>query len=401
MRILHAASSYPLNSEDGTAPFMEEMLGALANRNHQVDVIVPQIRGLQTGPRHGVSVSGFRYAPSPLQVWGYGRSFTSRGRIRPLAIAISPIALTAMYQTLRRKVREEKPDVVHLHWIAPQGLLGLGLPRSQALVLSLHGADARFFSGPLRPVLAKTLQRTDAVVAASSRILDRAIDLVPEVSGRSFVIPHGSNDSLFGGPSKDESRSRLGLDKHRQVVLGVGRLVPKKGFGQLIRALDLIGSDTADLYIVGSGPEEATLRGSISRVKQERIQLVGAKGRSEMAEWLSACDVVVIPSAPHRGEVDSGPVVLMEAMASGKPVVSTTVGMADDVIEPGINGYLVDSNEPERLAVAIVDALEHADQLGRGARETFDRIGNWDRVAAQLEDVYEEALRRRMHLAPK
>lgn len=401
LKLLHVTSSYPLDSGDSTAPFMEEMLGALAYKGHEVDVIVPQVDGLNTGARHGILVSGVRYAPGPLQVWGHGKSFTNKGRIRLSAIAISPIALTAMSRSLRRRVREKSPDVVHLHWVVPQGLLGLVLPRSQVVVLSLHGADARFFSGPVRPLLARALKRTDALVAASSRILDMATNILPEIKQRSFVIPHGGNDSLFGKQSKLEARTRLGIDESARIVLAVGRLVPKKGFSQLIRTLDLIDLDGVHLYIIGAGPEEAALRRSITAASEHQIHFIGPQRRPELAEWMSASDVLAIPSVAHRGEVDSGPVVLMEAMASGRPVVSTSVGMAEDVIEPGINGFLVDSNEPSRMAKEITRALGEADRLGRGARETFVRIGNWDRVAEQLEHVYQFASQHRESVLSK
>ena len=94
-------------------------------------------------------------------------------------------------------------------------------------------------------------------------------------------------------------------------------------------------------------------------------------------------------------DVDSGPVVLMEALASGRPVVSTPIGMAPDVIVDGVNGYLVPEADPAALAHAIDRALERSKELGRAAAESFARIGDWDRAGADLEDAYSAAIEHR------
>ena len=79
MRILHVASSYPLDEGDATAPFMEEIASAQVRRGHDVAVLVPAVPGLVTGRRLGVDVSAARYAPRPLQVFGFGRSLDGSG----------------------------------------------------------------------------------------------------------------------------------------------------------------------------------------------------------------------------------------------------------------------------------------------------------------------------------
>ncbi|MEX0864430.1 MAG: glycosyltransferase family 4 protein [Acidimicrobiia bacterium] len=392
MRVLHAASSYPLGPGDTTAPFMEEMLGALANRGHRVSVVVPRVKGLLEGARNGVEVQGAGYAPQRFQQWGYGRSLTSDGSLRAVAALVTPFALTSMGRVLRSNIKTEKPDVVHLHWVLPQGLLAVVVPRSLPLVVSIHGADVAFSRGLLRNIARGVLARADAVVAASTGVLSAVADIHPGIESKSHVIPHGANDLLLRGRSSSQARRRLGLVPEEAIILAVGRLVPKKGFETLIRSMVHLGPAGPRLFIIGEGLDRARLEAAIPTEMTDRIHLIGSRSRGDLADWYAASDVVVVPSVPTGGDVDSGPVVLMEAMAAGRAVVATRIGMAPDLIETGVNGVLLDSIGEDEVAKAIDVALRSAEPFGRAARETFERVGGWTRVAEDLETVYRKVM---------
>jgi glycosyltransferase involved in cell wall biosynthesis len=109
--------------------------------------------------------------------------------------------------------------------------------------------------------------------------------------------------------------------------------------------------------------------------------------------WLAASDVVVVPGVAQGDDVDTGPVVLMEALAAGRPVVATRMGMAPDVVKNGVNGFLIHSADPNLIVGALRAALADAERLGRGARRTFEDVGGWSRVALDLEKTYQEVLR--------
>lgn len=393
MRLLHVASSYPLYPGDGTAPFMEEMVGALAGNGHEVTIIVPRVQGLEEGPRSGVRVTGAPYAPRRLQVWGHGRSLDARNRLRFSAAALTPLALGSMALALRSEIRRQTPDVVHLHWVLPQGVIALALPGHIPIVISAHGADARFARGRLAPVTRRILERADALVAASSGILDFLAAIHPEARIKSRVIPHGANDELIAGRLKTQARQQLGIDPSTRVLLGIGRLVPEKGFHHLIRSLEHVAQPNVHLFIVGDGPLRRHLEEEISSIGNSRVHLVGRKGREDVASWLAAADVVAVPSVNEGGGLDTGPLVLMEALAAGRPIVATPIGMAPEVLNDGVNGYLVESTQPASLGSALSRALQECERLGEGARRTFEQIGGWSRVAADLEDVYTSVMR--------
>jgi glycosyltransferase involved in cell wall biosynthesis len=395
MRALHVASSYPMHPGHHTpAPFMEEMLGALAESGHEVTAVVPRVDGLVEGLRSGVQVVGAPYAPRKLQVFGYGRSLGPGNRLGLAAAAVAPLAVASMAVTMRRHIRRLQPDIVHLHWVVPQGLLVGAIPARIPIVISAHGAEARFVSGTLKPVVRRALERADAVVAASSQILDTVAEVYPPTRGKSHVILHGANADIFTPLDKSAARTELGIAPEGSVVVAIGRLVAKKGFQQLIESLSYL-THGARLYIVGEGPERAMLDHVIARSTVGRTQLVGVQSRELVARWLTAADVVAIPSVEVSGDVDSGPVVLMEAMAAGRPVVASRIGMAPDVVNPGVNGYLLDSLNPSEIGAKLTRAINDRDRLGRGAERTFHEVGDWSRVAQALDDVYSTVMEAR------
>ena len=388
--MLHAASSFPLFTDDPSAPFMEEMLSALGTRGHDVTVIVPRVDRLVEGFRTGVEVIGAPYAPRPFQVWGYGRSLNSDNRLRFASAAVTPLAMASMVKSLRSQIRSNRPDVVHLHWVLPQGMLAAAVPADIPVVISVHGADVPFVRGRMKPVARSILKRADALIAASSEVLDAVSEAYPPIRDKSRVIPHGANTDLFNNEERRQSRVELGIDPALPVVLAIGRLVSKKGFDQLIRSMSEIRDIEAHLYIIGDGPNRAKLEANIPDADRRRVHLLGAQPRGAVAKWMAASDVVVIPGVADGMDIDSGPVVLMEALAAGRPVVSTKVGMAPDVVVDNVNGYLIDSSEPQLIASALTRAIASSDRLGQGARRSFENLGGWDRVARDLELLYQE-----------
>ncbi|MFQ5555411.1 MAG: glycosyltransferase [Acidimicrobiia bacterium] len=375
---------------------MEEMLSALALRGHDVKVVVPAVPGLVTGARLGVDVAAAPYAPRRLQVFGYGRSLGHGGAPTASARIVAPAALASLAARTRSTVRRWRPDAVHLHWVVPQGAIASILPRTLPVVISVHGADVRlaFESGVARRLARLALRRADAVVAASPEMLERVAEIDADAGLRSTVVLHGANSALFDVTDRSKARSRLGLGP-APLVLGVGRFVAKKGFLDLVAALGLVESRDARLALVGDGPLRGDIVSAVERHAPGRVTLPGFVDRTALADWYAAADVVAIPSRHDGNDVDSGPVVLVEALASGRAVVTTPVGMAPAVIVEGENGLLVPEGAAAALARALDAALGDADRLGRGAVRSFSDLGDWDRAAVDLESVYAAATQRR------
>ena len=142
------------------------------------------------------------------------------------------------------------------------------------------------------------------------------------------------------------------------LIIAVGRLIPKKGFGDLIRACALLleRGKSFRCEIIGEGPLENQLRGQIDELRlQNNVELPGAKPQTQLRRRLAAANVFVLPSViDPDGGMDNLPTVIMEAMATGLPVVSTNIGGIPEMVIENETGFLVQPGD----AAAMADAIE-------------------------------------------
>ena len=366
------ASSYPRFPGDSSGTFVSSLARAVAGLGHTVSVVAPWDPLAGEGPDGPVSVTRFRYSPfDRIQPMGYGKALEDDQRLRMAAWACAlPYFISAAVS-----IRRQEWDVLHVHWMLPNGPIGTlaGIP----MVLTLHGSDVFLARGSrlLRPLAQWTLRRASAVVGCS-----------PEMPCTQ-VIPWGGDPDRFGRGNPCVWRERLGIRPGRQVVLGLGRLVEKKGFTHLVEAFASVRN--AVLVIGGEGPQTAALT-------KPWVRFAGPVLWREVPDLMAMADVVVVPSVRDRsGNQDGLPAVALEAMAAGKPVVASRLGGLPLVVEDGKTGLLVAPGDVPALAEAIqrlLDAPEVADAMGRAGRERVERELNWDIVARRYVEVYEAAL---------
>lgn len=176
-------------------------------------------------------------------------------------------------------------------------------------------------------------------------------------------------------------------------VCAVGRLVPKKGFADLVEAVQILVSSGVDIEVelAGDGDERERLTAQIDRLGlRGRIRLLGPLTQTEVRDLLTRSDVFVAPCIEAAdGNIDGLPTVVLEAMACGTPVAATAVSGLPEVVHDGITGLLLPPGEPARLAVALRGiALGEVDtvSLSRGARrlieEHFDSRAQAEVLAA-------------------
>ena len=194
----------------------------------------------------------------------------------------------------------------------------------------------------------------------------------PERADRVHRIYNGLNLAEFG---------RTDFSSTPPLIVSVGRLIAKKGLTNLIRACRLLADNGKPFRceIIGDGPLEKELVGQIEDLGlQERVHLPGPKPQHEIRERLAAASVFVLPSvADPDGGMDNLPTVIMEAMASGLPVVSTTIdGIPAMVIEKE-TGFLVQPGDAVALAGAIENVINDrslAQKLGQTGYERAQRL---------------------------
>lgn len=401
MRILMLASSFPKWPGEATAPFIEEIAAGVAARGHHVTLLLPFHPELRRAPiERGVQVRAFRYAPHPrLNVWGYAQALLSDTQLKRRALAAAPFALSASFAAVARELSAAKAQgqpytVVQAHWALPNGPPA-ALPAALAgcpLVVSLHGSDIYLAERHWSLALAAAgAFRSAAVVTACSNDLRlRALALGAPVA-TSRVIPYGVNLAQFRpDPSARSSvRQRLGLAPDTPIVLGLGRLVAKKGFGVLLDAWPRVRAahPTAVLVIGGYGD----LRASLERQAADlglgaSVHFTGQLSHNEAAQCMAAADVFALPIV--RDGVDGLPNALLEAMGAGRAIVASRVAGVPDVLDDGVHGLIVPEREPTPLAAALIRLLDDpalARRLGAAARSRVERELTWAHTAARYE----------------
>ena len=185
---------------------------------------------------------------------------------------------------------------------------------------------------------------------------------------------------IYNGLDLAEFR-RATFSSDPPLIIAIGRLIAKKGFADLIRACALLVERGRSFRceIFGEGPLENQLRAQIEELGlQERIQLPGAKPQHELRARLGAASVFVLPSAPEiDGGMDNLPTVIMEAMATGLPVVSTTIGGIPEMVVENETGFLVQPDDGVALAGAIEKVTNDrllAQRLGQAGYERAQNL---------------------------
>jgi glycosyltransferase involved in cell wall biosynthesis len=416
--LLFLTQTYPRFAGDIAGPFIEELARALVRLGDRVTVLAPHAPGLpERREEGGVEIRTFRYAPAAAEVLGYGRSLESDLRVRGGAAAVTPLYALAARRAVARLVRRQRFDLVHAHWIVPNGLVAAAaLPgplsqrplsqrqrqlsqRQMALAIGLHGSDVFLAERRGARALARwALGRTHLVTGCSPELVERVCALgFP--AARARVIPYGVDTAAFSpDPERRRQwRQRLGIPDDAPVLLSVGRMAAKKGFGVLAAALPELLGGQPDLHVVlaGGGDLLPALAAATAAWRQ-RVHLPGPVMHDALPDLYRAADLFVLPAVHDaRGNVDGLPNVILEAMASGLPVVASGISGIPLAVEHATSGLLVPEQEPAALAAALRQLLGDpaaARRMGEAGRRRTVAGLTWDAVAARHREAYRLAL---------
>ena len=401
--VVMVTTSYPRFPGDAIGTFMEPIAKGIAARGHQVHVVLPWHPSLtRIGAQDGIHFHPVRYAPHPrLNVFGYAESLRADVQLRFAAFLAAPLALQALIGATRRVSQAVGATLLHGHWLIPGGAVVAAAGTALPVVTSLHGSDVYVAERHALARLAArfALGRTDWVTACSDDLRNRAIAL-GATADRIETIPYGVDVECFR-PDPDARaacRLELGVGKADLVLFTAGRMVRKKGFEYLIEAVSRLIPrwPAVRLVIAGGGDLNDELHARVrDRGIDGHVQFIGVLAQTEVARYLAAADIAVVPSVRDAaGNVDGLPNTVMEALASGTPLVATTAGGITSVVKDGHNGLLVAEKDVPALEAALERLLaspEARAALGAAARTEAVATRTWDRVAERFEQVYDRA----------
>jgi glycosyltransferase involved in cell wall biosynthesis len=401
--VVMVTTSYPRFPGDSVGTFMEPIAKSVAARGHDVHIVAPWHPLVTRGDQEdGVWFHFYKYAPlRSLCVFGYAAALRADVSLRASAFVAAPLALTAGWWAARQVARSRRATVMHGHWVVPGGAIAAAAAPGLPLVVSLHGSDVYVAEtlAPARRVAAAVFQRAGAVTACSPDLGARAVALGASAD-RLEVVPYGVDVERFRPDplARAKLRVTLGIPTHTPLLFAAGRFVRKKGFEYLIDALSKHTSATnAVLAIAGQGDLEAELRTRATNAGvAERVRFLGVLTQTDVAAWLATADIVVVPSVrDDSGNVDGLPNIVLEALAAGTPLVTTTAGGIGAVVEDGRTALVVPERDAGALSAAIAKLV--ADpvlriRLGEAARALAAARFGWERTAGQFEAAYDRAL---------
>lgn len=257
-----------------------------------------------------------------------------------------------LYQAVYVGVRLRKMgiDHVHAHFAGMAARTAFWVNKFFSITFSFTAHANDIFSPRQFEIgLDKLCDTTRAIVTETDYAAGFLRERFPHRADRVRRIYNGLDLTEFG---------RADFSSTPPLIIAVGRLIPKKGFSDLIRACALLaqGGKSFRCEIIGEGLLEKELRRQIDELRlQNNVELTGAKPQTQLRQRLAAANVFVLPSViDPDGGMDNLPTVIMEAMATGLPVVSTNIGGIPEMVIENETGFLVQPGD----AAAIADAIE-------------------------------------------
>ncbi|MBI4449599.1 glycosyltransferase [Candidatus Uhrbacteria bacterium] len=291
---------------------------------------------------------------------------------------------TRLFLQLPRARLRAHADALLVGEVLPIGTIAwiLRMMTGTRYAVMCHGLDLRnALRVPRKRWLTqRVLRRADHIIV-NSRFTASLVERLGVGSQRVRIVPPplGVTPNLERSASIASVRAQDGL-QHARIILSVGRLVPRKGFDTLIRAVALLRREfpRAMLALAGDGPDRARLE-AIARSERIAVRFLGNLDDANIAAWYTDCDVfALLPRELSDGDVEGFGIVYLEAGAFGKPVVGTRSGGAPEAVIDGINGLLVPQDDPIAASAALATLLRDRDlaqRLGaqgeRRAREEF------------------------------
>jgi glycosyltransferase involved in cell wall biosynthesis len=421
--------NYPRFSGDFSGTFVEALCDELARQGHRVTVwapydpaytrpihYTPALAAGGTAPASGgiapasgdiapqnVTLRLYRYAfPARFHRLGYMRSMQSDLALRLEAYLLSPALFAAGTRKLLADAAVSRPDVLHAHWVLPNGFIGalagrrLGIP----LAVSVPGSDAQVAAkNPLfRRMAAFTFAQAGLLTANSAELRDAVLPLGADL-GKFDMIIYGTDPNTLRPDSRGtaELRAKLAIAAETPVLLCVGRMVYKKGFDVLIRALaeqPLVGRDLS-VVMVGGGDELAAWQQLARDLGVGgKIHWVGSVPKTEIGVYYNMADMLLMPSVSKPA--DGLNVCVLDAMSCGKPVIASTVAGNPLAVVHGVTGLLTPEQDPLALAQAIESLLDdpgRAREMGAAGRRRIEEELGWPQLARRYVQHFEQMQR--------
>lgn len=373
MRILLLNSEYPpIGGGAGNAS--ANLAGCLAKMGHEVTVLTSRFGNLPHREEKG-NLTVIRI-PS-----------LRRRQDRSGALEQAVFIVSASFFSLRL-IPQTKPDVTLAFFGVPSGVVALLLKLMQGIpyVVSLRGGDVPGFRPYdfgvyhklIAPLLRLVWRNASAITANSSGL--RELALAFDSRYTIHVIPNGVDLEFYKTETRNDKAAHL---------LSVGRVVHQKGFDLAMHALSGLKDLEWEWHVAGDGPQMSFLTSLASDLGiADRVHFLGWQSRTQLSEQYRWANLFLFPSR-HEGM----PNAVLEAMASGLPVIASRIAGNEELVMDGVTGLLVPAESIAALRGALQNMISDAPlraRMGQASRERVERYFSWENVARQYVHLLEK-----------
>lgn len=391
INISFLTTSFPRFEGDFSGNFIFRYAQELANIGTDIEIIAPDDPA-SLSLSENFSLIRFPYFfPRSWQTLAYGSGIMNKRSV--LSWVQLPFLLINFFLAALRSTR--KTQLVHAFWSA-SGVIALAVRsfKSRPVVITLWGSDKLIAQIPiLSKLMIRILNTADAIVCEDNNIksilVTRGLD-----SKKITLIRNGIDLQSFQSGNPIEAKRSLGLQDDQPIMLSIGSLNKTKNHALLINTFaELAASKNSwHLYIIGEGEEQQSLEKQIIDLKlEQKTTLLGLLDHNSISKWLKAADIFVLPS-----QSEGTPNALLEAMASGLPVIASKVGGIPELINDNTEGLLFESGSKDDLKEKLNRLIQDKQLQKTLAKNAQQKItthyGSWRNQAEKLLALYEQLL---------
>ena len=403
MKILVLTTTFPRWEHDMRPAFVYELSKRLEQSGLEIVVLAPHCDGAkQFEILDGMKIYRYRYFfPTKYQKLVYDGGILPNIKKSTLAKVQIPFLLISEIISTLKIIRKEKIEIIHSHWIIPNGLAGaigkilFNIPH----ITTAHAGDVFTIqkSGMLQMAGSFVLSNAELITANSVFTKKSILSINSSVDNKIRIIPMGVDECRFC--KKDRIRAGEPTESSR-IILSIGRIVEKKGLKYLIMAMQEIIKRYPDmtLFIGGDGPEKKQLIQLCSELNLEKnVIFLGFVAPEKIAELYASSDIFILPSIETKdGDTEGLGVVLLEAMACGVPVIGSNLGGITDIIEDNKTGLLTRPGDPDDIArkiLSLISDKELRTTLSKNAITLVNEKFSWNIVSKQFSEAFQDSIK--------
>lgn len=397
--VLVFTSTFPTFLEkDGTPPFVYELSKRLVQKgNLNIVVLTPYRKGTKVfEERDGLKIYRFKYGFTGLCEGGI---LPNLKKNKFLYFQVPFLFLFALLN-LKKIVKKEKINIVHAHWIVPQGFIAIlykkiFLNNNIKIICTSHGGDIFGLQNWFMKTLKRwTINNVDILTVVSNAIKEEVKKLKVREDLPIEVIPMGVDDKLFS-PDKYDPKIKEKYNIKGPFLLFVGRLVEKKGVKYLIDAMPAVVKKYpgAKLLIVGSGPLENELKTQVKNLNLEKnVIFTGPIPNYELPRYYATADIFIGSSiVAESGDAEGFGVVFVEALMCKTCVIASDFKAISDIVKNEETGIQVNVKDKNIFSEKIIELIENKDKREKLAENGYNFVKNnfsWEIISEKYLNLF-------------